>query len=470
MARVSERELPIGVVMERSVRWGLPAAPLFAAMIQALSTTPASLSAADAGSAYLVCMAGALLGFVLVGLVRHWTSPARMLSCWGGAAALELAWIVLTIGEFCDLVACTQAGMALVGLSTAVLLCLWLSVDQWADMRCEIGKLSVALLCAFLVNAVLTTLPYLNFLSFALPVLTAFPLSLRLRDGIADPPVQSLRSYLRAVLSPRFAVAPLIATFGAGVGVLGFGGTIVDYAAVFGALALLVPLALGANAHTATGQLAVPLAITGLGAAILFDSGTPFSIYLSGSAACLAWLWMDVRLESGSLRVASPRLAAISLGFANVLAMGGLVIEQLAFHAVRSIDLADAAAILCVCLVVFDYLWRLQGLQGSRRADGMGDREGLVASAGVPFVIDEGALEQALGLSPREAQVARLLCENRSVNYICACLDLSRSTVKTHVRHIYEKAGVHSKDELQLLVRSQVEKGSELPVGGLRDS
>ena len=43
------------------------------------------------------------------------------------------------------------------------------------------------------------------------------------------------------------------------------------------------------------------------------------------------------------------------------------------------------------------------------------------------------------------------MLENRSVGYICSSLGLSQSTVKTHIRHIYGKMDIHSKDELQLI-------------------
>lgn len=437
--------------MERAVSWGIPAAPLFAAMLQALSTTPASLSALDAGRSYLACMAGALAGFVFVALVSSWNRMALSLACWGGAALLELAWIILTIGEFRSLFVCTIVGMVLVGLSTSMLLCLWLSASQWGDVRCEIGKLAVALLCAFLLNVLLTTLPYLNYLSFALPVLTSVPLYLRLRAGdVACAIPEEARTLPGRVVQSRAALAPLIVALGAGVGVLGFGGTASDYGAILGALALLVPLALGIDAHAVTGQLAAPLAIAGLGTAALLDGGAPFSVYLSGCAACLAWVWMDVRSAEGRLRPASPRLAAVVLGCANVLAMAGLMAEQ---ALLRLVNFSHASAIiaLCVILSILDLAWRLAGI-GAASHFGPSLEHGSVVSLAFG---DERLLEQAFGLSPREVQVASLLCENRSVNYICTCLGLSRSTVKTHVRHVYEKAGVHSKDELQLLVRDQ---------------
>ena len=57
-------------------------------------------------------------------------------------------------------------------------------------------------------------------------------------------------------------------------------------------------------------------------------------------------------------------------------------------------------------------------------------------------------LASAFGLSPREAEIAGLLARGRSQPYIREALYLSKGTVATHVKHIYRKTGVHSKQEL----------------------
>lgn len=52
------------------------------------------------------------------------------------------------------------------------------------------------------------------------------------------------------------------------------------------------------------------------------------------------------------------------------------------------------------------------------------------------------------GLTPRECQVAALLAKGRDIPYICEELSLSKNTVRTHMRNIYQKTGVHGKQEL----------------------
>ena len=58
-------------------------------------------------------------------------------------------------------------------------------------------------------------------------------------------------------------------------------------------------------------------------------------------------------------------------------------------------------------------------------------------------------------LSPREAEVLELLAEGRSRTFIMEQLVSSDATVKSHTNHIYQKLGVHSKQDLITLVRER---------------
>jgi DNA-binding NarL/FixJ family response regulator len=53
-------------------------------------------------------------------------------------------------------------------------------------------------------------------------------------------------------------------------------------------------------------------------------------------------------------------------------------------------------------------------------------------------------------LTPREQQIARLTARGHTNQQIAEALVISPETVKTHVRHVLDKFGVHSKAELQL--------------------
>lgn len=79
-----------------------------------------------------------------------------------------------------------------------------------------------------------------------------------------------------------------------------------------------------------------------------------------------------------------------------------------------------------------------------------------VVEVALPDAVGKGphdSMVRECGLTPRETQVLALLAEGRSATYIAQELSLSADTVKGHVRHVYQKLDVHSKQELIDLVR-----------------
>ena len=61
-------------------------------------------------------------------------------------------------------------------------------------------------------------------------------------------------------------------------------------------------------------------------------------------------------------------------------------------------------------------------------------------------------LAQDSGLTPREAEILALIALGRSAKYIAEELLISYNTTRTHIRHVYEKLNIHSKQELIDLV------------------
>ena len=82
--------------------------------------------------------------------------------------------------------------------------------------------------------------------------------------------------------------------------------------------------------------------------------------------------------------------------------------------------------------------------------------ESAVASSD-PIVAGVARVAARYQLSPREAEVCEYLARGRSQTYIREALFLSKNTVATHVRRIYTKLDVHSKQELIDLVEGHEE-------------
>lgn len=61
----------------------------------------------------------------------------------------------------------------------------------------------------------------------------------------------------------------------------------------------------------------------------------------------------------------------------------------------------------------------------------------------------------AYGLTPREQEIAHLLIAGRTQPWVAASLCISENTVGTHVRHIYQKLGVHDRQQFIDLANDQ---------------
>ena len=74
---------------------------------------------------------------------------------------------------------------------------------------------------------------------------------------------------------------------------------------------------------------------------------------------------------------------------------------------------------------------------------------------------------ERFGLSPREREVFAMLARGRDRAYIEKRLMVSRNTVKTHVKHIYAKVGIHSHQDLIDLVACEFEEEYPQLIGGI---
>ncbi len=98
----------------------------------------------------------------------------------------------------------------------------------------------------------------------------------------------------------------------------------------------------------------------------------------------------------------------------------------------------------------------------SARSDAESPQAGDPTPHAAPAVPDEGAFEarchalaDQCGLSPRELEVLLYAGRGYGSSYIAPALGISENTVRTHIRHIYEKLGVSSRESLIALVDSR---------------
>lgn len=139
------------------------------------------------------------------------------------------------------------------------------------------------------------------------------------------------------------------------------------------------------------------------------------------------------RSEAAFLQVAALGLASISLG-----AFVGAVVFQ--------VCLAWEPDVLVLCAFSLAFLVGLVLLL-------FNGHDGVQCST-VPLPNEElcAVVAERFALSPRETEVLGYLIEGRSAPFIRDELCISKGTVDTHVRHIYEKTGVSSRQELITLV------------------
>jgi len=90
--------------------------------------------------------------------------------------------------------------------------------------------------------------------------------------------------------------------------------------------------------------------------------------------------------------------------------------------------------------------WRLD-------PEGAGSVAMLVTEPDVPAPIDKMALADSFRLTRREAEVACLLAGGADLPAIAAALDLGIGTVRSHLKHLFQKTGTASQAALVALVR-----------------
>ena len=201
----------------------------------------------------------------------------------------------------------------------------------------------------------------------------------------------------------------------------------------------------------------VASAIVLIGAVSLMPLGISSSSLLSllMTASWLAfWAFLFLTVPRHTDK-ANPILVIVGCFAASRVALGVMADLLPATPAEPLVVLNVVSAILAVAVPVFVIISTL----GSSIVDGMEQSE----TEG--FSLDRACdcLAKRYSLTIREREVLRLLAEGRGVARISETLVISEGTAKTHVKHIYSKLGVHSREGLLDLVhRSNQAEGTNV--------
>lgn len=173
----------------------------------------------------------------------------------------------------------------------------------------------------------------------------------------------------------------------------------------------------------------------------------------------LAYVWFTVfalmLLASLCFRYEIPtlRLFAVARACSEAAIFAGITLRRF----LQDIGFAQSPALLTTCAIIgllgvvaCVFLWRSErAVNADWGAAGIEIESGeRIVGARERLIVRCEQLAQEYGLTPREAEVLTLIAQRKTRSEIEQELFLSQNTVKTHVRHVYAKLGVHSKADV----------------------
>lgn len=196
----------------------------------------------------------------------------------------------------------------------------------------------------------------------------------------------------------------------------------------------------------------VPLMVVGFLSLLLFGEETPwlgFAILGAGYWCLRLLVWETVRALSRKVDVSPQRafaavegLVCLVVMLAQLFATPGSVISS---SKLAVVSVAVLAAVLGAMVILNTrFLGALENTAAPDPAEqsvtaGLNPR---TTDSAVARLIDEH------GLTQREGEVLALLARGRSLPYIQEELGIAVGTAQAHVRHIYDKLGVHNRQQL----------------------
>jgi DNA-binding CsgD family transcriptional regulator len=214
-------------------------------------------------------------------------------------------------------------------------------------------------------------------------------------------------------------------------------------------------------------RLALPLLVAGLLLQSWLHTGAPVATLLSNASNIGFDLFILMTLSSICYRYQISALWMFGMveAFSSLAALAGWVFGSLftAANPVGSQEANIAVALIVVVLIAISILFFddriVSNAFGSEPIGKQTDRKlgetSTIMTAMTyyeEFVWRCGCVARRHGLTHREEEVLEMLAQGFDISRIERELFIANSTAKTHIRHIYEKTGVHARSELRKLV------------------
>ena len=215
------------------------------------------------------------------------------------------------------------------------------------------------------------------------------------------------------------------------------------------------------NFHHAFGGMRI--AVLAMLACALYFSGTfgvvsiPVGMVAMGAARMVGFIYMWMLGCHLVARAEQPEKAANSPAFAVCAGWGIFHFANTLSTKVGLLITAGSGAFLAYNIAIMTGLAGLIVVEFLPRRDAAdaqaGATEGAAAQSGEDALVARcDQIAQQFGLTEREREVLVPLVRGRSASSIAAQLSMSTETARTHIRHIYQKTDIHSREELMDIV------------------
>lgn len=462
------------------------------------SFNPPVTSAFPVALMHVTSMAGASLSFLFVALRWRRLAPlctrrGLLLAC---GCLTALATPLYLLGSVPVWLAC--AGAAVSGAAIAVVVCAYAEAFARMSPGGLLGATSLVFMTAYVVLMALAALAGVAgrtvavVVSCALPLVSCAALLALPRREVPDegeasvpaPESDSLRQDVRRLPWRTFSVIACMYFAIGGIRVyvehltgdltMNMAGLSVGIALL--SVGLVASLLVGRRSATPLGVFyKVAMPSVALAYVVLLTAGEshPGALGFMAQMICLVveWLCWVLIVDSARERRVS---ALLVIGLGRFVVQLGMSAGELAAIACADnvVPLGTATVFLLVLAFVFLFSEHETVVHASPEVTGDAGRASDLEAAGDEIADDEGAGRgggetaggiaahaAAWNLTEREAAVLELWVTSHGLRSIAETMGVSESTVKTHVRHIYEKSGVHSRAKLIELLDERRREG-----------